>query len=348
MCRSPLHPFLLSLPKCEHHLHLEGTLAPSLLFNLASRNGITLPNDDAAFGSPSSLLARYSRFTSLDDFLHYYFVGMSTLVHAQDFEDLAWNYFVKANEHCVKHAEVFFDPQAHTDRGVAFETILKGFETACTRARNDLGISSLLIPCFLRHLPMQSSLSTWKGMLPDLKSGRLAGIGLSGSEKGFPPGCWSDIYAEAERLDINRTAHAGEEGPVAYIREALETCNIQRIDHGMKLAEDENLMREVSERNILVTLCPLSNLTLKCIADVKELPIRRFLDAGVPFSINSDDPSYFVSFIQENYCAVQEAFDLNVDEWLQIADNAVSGSWCDDERKVSLKQTIATVAQSYR
>ena len=347
MCNSPLHPFLLALPKCEHHLHLEGALSPSLLFDLASRNTIELPQDDAAFSSPISLLARYERFTSLDDFLHYYFVGMSTLVSEKDFRDLAWSYFEKASEQGVKHAEVFFDPQAHTDRGIAFETVLGGFEAACSRAKSELEITSLLIPCFLRHLPIESSNSMWQQALPGLKAGRMSGIGLSGSEKKFPPESWSDIYAAAERVGVRRTAHAGEEGPVSYIRQALETCKVQRIDHGIKLAEDLNLMHSVAERRILVTMCPLSNVTLNCVDSVKDLPIRQYLDAGVPFSLNSDDPTYFVSFIQDNYCAVQDAFALNINEWLTIAENAVSGSWCSEERKESLRQAIATAAQPY-
>ena len=319
-------------------MHLEGALSPSLLFTLASRNKISLPSpsDDPAFASIESLLDRYNHFTSLDDFLHYYFIGMSCLIHPQDFDDLAWEYFQKAKEDGVMHTEVFFDPQAHTSRGVKYETVVEGFSKACRRAESSLDISTKLILCFLRHLPVHDAHTTWEEGLADLKGGRLGGIGLDSTEKGFPPGMWKDIYQEAKKHGIRRTAHAGEEGPVEYIREALKECDVQRIDHGVKLADDEGFMKEVAESRLLVTMCPLSNLKLRCVQSVAELPIRKFLDAGVQFSINSDDPAYFTSFIQENYCAVQEAFELNVDEWLRIAKAAVSGSWCDEERKAVL------------
>ena len=330
-------------------MHLEGALTPSLLFTLASRNQISLPppSVDQSFASIATLLERYSRFTSLDDFLHYYFIGMSCLIHAQDFEDLAWQYFQKAKEHGVIHAEVFFDPQAHTSRGVKYEVVVEGFAKACERAERELDISTKLILCFLRHLPVSEASTTWNAAAGDFKSGKLGGIGLDSSEKGFPPGQWKGIYEEAKNDGIKRTAHAGEEGPVEYIREALRDCDVQRIDHGIKLADDVELMKEVAERNILVTMCPLSNLKLQCVKSVDELPIRKFLDAGVQFSINSDDPAYFTSYIQENYCAVQDSFDLNVDEWLKIVKAAVNGSWCDEGRKMTLLEKVDQASRAY-
>lgn len=269
-------------------MHLEGALMPSLLFKLASRNNILLPTEDHSFASPDSLLARFDRFTSLDDFLHYYFIGMSCLINAEDFEDLAWDYFLKAKNDNVVHAELFFDPQAHTSRGVQYETIVKGFSNACKRANDELHISTLLIPCFLRHLPREDSESFWEQIKADLVGKKLMGIGLSGSEKAFPPGAWKTFYQEAQSLGIRRTAHAGEEGPVEYIRQGLTELHIERIDHGFRLAEDKELMKEVADEKILVTLCPISNVKLRCVQDVKGLPIREFLDAGVQFSLNSD------------------------------------------------------------
>lgn len=290
MCHSPLHEFLRQIPKCEHHMHLEGSLEPTLLFALASRNSITLPDvtTDPAFTSPSALADRYNRFTSLDDFLHYYFIGTSCLIHEQDFEQLAWEYFKKAKGDGVVHAEVSFDPQAHTGRGIAYQTVVDGFTKACAKAEKELGMSAILILCFLRHLPVSESLSMYEEAQLDLKSGRLAGIGLDSSEKEFPPGKWKDIYTKATKIAINRTAHAGEEGPVDYIREALLELEVQRIDHGIRLAEDPGLMQEVAERQVLLTVCPLSNMKLQCVKQIKELPIRLFLDAQVHFSINSE------------------------------------------------------------
>ncbi|MDI1487768.1 MAG: adenine deaminase [Ramalina farinacea] len=323
-------------------MHLEGALSPSLLFTLASRNNIPLPSPqtDPSFTSTSTLLERYDQFTSLDDFLHYYFIGMSCLVVAQDFEDLAWEYFKTARSQNVMHAEVFFDPQAHTARGIKYETVVEGFGKACRRAETELGMSTRMILCFLRHLPVEDAKATWEHTLGDFENGTLAGIGLDSSEKGFPPEEWRDIYADAKVRGIQRTAHAGEEGPVEYIKQALRVCDVQRIDHGIKLADDEELMKEVAERKILVTMCPLSNLKLQCVQKVDQLPVRKFLDHRVQFSINSDDPAYFTSYIQDNYCAVQDAFDLQADDWSYIGKAAVVGSWIDEPRKAQLLQMI--------
>lgn len=323
-------------------MHLEGALSPSLLFTLASRNNIPLPSPqtDPSFLSTSALLERYDQFTSLDDFLHYYFIGMSCLILAQDFEDLAWDYFQKARSQNVMHAEVFFDPQAHTSRGVKYETVVEGFGQACRRAERELGMSTRMILCFLRHLPVEDAKATWRDTLSDFENGTLAGIGLDSSEKDFPPERWRDIYTDAKVRGIRRTAHAGEEGPVEYIKQALKVCDVQRIDHGIKLADDVELMKEVAERQILVTMCPLSNMKLQCVQRLDQLPIRKFLDHGVRFSINSDDPAYFTSYIQDNYCAIQDAFDLREDDWSHIGKAAVVGSWIDEPRKAQLLQMI--------
>ena len=331
-------------------MHLEGALSPSLLFTLAARNSITIPTNDAAFASPTALLDRYTRFSSLDDFLHYYFIGIQCLIKEQDFEQLAWEYFLKAKCDGVVHAEVFFDPQAHTGRGIAYDTVVKGFTAACQRAEEELKLSTKLILCLLRHLPVQDSTTTYDQAKLDLETGRLAGLGLDSSEKGFPPGAWKEIYETAKTKGIRRTAHAGEEGPVEYIREALSELKVERIDHGIRLAEDRELMQEVADKRILVTMCPLSNVRLRCVKNIEELPIRIFLDNGVKFSINSDDPAYFGGYILDNYCAVQESCNLTVREWEEIAKAAVEGSWCDYSRKDQLlellKETIVQFANS--
>ncbi|MCJ1364365.1 adenine deaminase [Acarospora aff. strigata] len=330
-------------------MHLEGSLSPSLLFRLATQNSITLPSSeiDASFSSPESLLHRYTRFTSLDDFLHYYFVAMSVLLKAEDFEALAWEYFLRAKGDGVLHAEVFFDPQAHTGRGVAYGTILEGFKNACRRAELELGMSTLLILCFLRHLPVKSAEETFETAKEDLRKGVLAGIGLDSSEESFPPELFRTVYASAKDAGIRRTAHAGEEGPASYVREAITSLEIQRIDHGFRLAEDEALMAEVARRKMLVTLCPLSNVRLRCVKSVEELPIRKFLDSGVSFSINSDDPAYFGGYILENYCSVQEAFGLTTEEWVGIVRAGIEGSWCGGDRKAELLGQLESVAKQY-
>ena len=331
-------------------MHLEGSLSPQLLFALATRNQIELPSaaEDASFASPETLLDRYTRFTSLDDFLHYYFIGMSALIHAQDFEELAFDYFLRAKADGVVHAEVFFDPQAHTSRGVSYETLRQGFTKACQKAEKQLGISTKLILCFLRHLPVKDAHPTLNEAKHDLLSGALSGIGLDSSEKGNPPGAWRDIFAEAKGFGIKRTAHAGEEGPVEYIREAVNELDVERIDHGIRLADDDELMGEIAKRHLLVTVCPLSNVRLQCVESVQQLPIRHFLDAGVDFSINSDDPAYFGGYILDNYCAVQEAFDLSINEWEKIARASVQGSWCDDRRKAAISMQLEEVLEKYQ
>jgi len=333
MCKSSLHPFLAALPKCEHHMHLEGSLSPDLLFTLAERNSVALPSSDPAFTSCTTLLDRYTRFSSLDDFLHYYFIGMSCLIHESDFEQLAFEYFVKAKGDGVIHAEVFFDPEAHIVRGLDYKTVVNGITKACRRAEQKLEISTKLILCLLRHLPVSESEKMYTQAEADLQSGLLAGLGLSSTEKGNPPEQWKEIYASAKAKGIQRTAHAGEEGPVDYIRSAIRHLDVERIDHGIRLADDEDLMRQVAERELLITICPLSNVRLRCAKEIKELPIRTFLDAGVKFSINSDDPAYFGGYILDNYCAVQEAFNLTEKEWKGIAEATIIGSWCTESRK---------------
>jgi adenosine deaminase len=206
------------------------------------------------------------------------------LIKQSDFEALAWEYFLKAKRDGVMHAEVFFDPQAHLERNVPYSTVVNGFTAACKRAQTELGISTELTPCILRHLPLESAWDMYNQILPDLQSGAVAGIGLSSTEKGNRPGQFKDIFADAEAKGIRRTAHAGEEGDVSYMREALEVIRVQRVDHGIKLADDPQLMAEFARQKILVTVCPISNVELRCVKSVKELPLRVFLDAGVKFS----------------------------------------------------------------
>lgn len=305
---------------------------------------------DPSFASPEALESRYERFTSLDDFLAYYFIGMSVLITSSDFESLAYEYFTRAHNDGVYHAEIFFDPQAHTERGIAYTTVVEGLSAAQRRAEKDFGLTSKLILCFLRHLSADDADVHYKEAvaLGHFSDGTLAGIGLDSSEVGNPPEIFREVYASAKEAGIRRTAHAGEEGDSTYISRALDLCSTERIDHGIRLVDDEALLKRVAKDQTLVTMCPLSNVRLRCVTKVAELPIRKFLDAGVRFSINSDDPAYFGGYILDNYCAVQEAFGLNLKEWVVIAEGAIEGSWCEEPRKQELQSLVKQWAEKYR
>jgi adenosine deaminase len=350
MCKEGFDSFLRALPKVEHHLHLEGTLEPDLLFQLAAINSTKLPHDDEAFRSEATLIARYKQFTSLDDFLHYYYIGMSVLITSSDFEKLAWHYFQRASLDGVKHAEVFFDPQAHISRGINYDTVLNGFTAAKERAEKELGISVYLIACFLRHLPVAQSLLLFDD--PEIQKGfsdgRVIGIGLDSSESGFPPKLFKEIFEKAKELNIRRTAHAAEEGPPQNIISSLDDIYVERIDHGLKATHDDEVMARIVRDNILLTLCPVSNVLLRCVPTIKDVPIRKFLAAGVKFSLNSDDPAYFGAYILEVYIAVQEAFQLSVKEWETICKNGIEGSWCSDNRKVELLSELESVIGNWK
>lgn len=284
-------------------------MTPEILFTLAAKNQINLPKDDPAFTSPEALLSRYDRFANLDDFLGYYYIGMSVLIEASDYEALAWDYFEHAAKDGVMHTEMvrrgrqhaghhtcshvqFFDPQAHLARGVSYDTVLTGFSAARKRAGAELGITSELICCFLRHLPPSDCVSTFKqeDLQASFRNGQVIGIGLDSSEKPFPPHLFEELYRDAKALGLRCTAHAGEEGPSGYIKEALSTLGVERIDHGIHLADDEELMETIAYNGTLLSVCPLSNVVLRCVGSVGDLPLRKFADAGVQFSINSDDP----------------------------------------------------------
>ena len=262
-------------------MHVEGALKPDLLFTLATQNSVELPTNDTAFASVETLLQRYSRFNSLDDFLHYYYIGMSVLIAESDFEALAWSYFEQASADGVAHAEISFDPQAHLSRGIAFDVIVSGIEKARLRAERELGISSELICCFLRHLGGGEALKTFElqELQDSIKNGHISGIGLDSSEKDYPPELFKDLFHKAKEGGVKRTAHAGEEGPAAYIRDAIDILEVQRIDHGIKLSDDDSLLDQIAQKRIMLTLCPLSNVVLRCANSVAELPIRKFLDA---------------------------------------------------------------------
>jgi adenosine deaminase len=277
---------------------------------------------------------------------------MSVLLTSSDFENLAYAYFARAHADSVHHAEIFFDPQAHTCRGIPYSTITTGFSAAQARALSEFGLTSKLILCFLRHLPAHGpggaretfDAADAAGHFTD---GTVSGVGLDSSEVGFPPELFKDVYAIATERGIRRTAHAGEEGDHTYISRAISECSVERIDHGIRLVESHTLLSSIAANKTLVTMCPLSNVRLRCVTNVSELPIRKFLDEGVRFSINSDDPAYFGGYILDNYYAVQEAFGLNIAEWAGIAKGAVEGSWCEVERKMEILEKIDGVVAKF-
>lgn len=314
-----------ALPKAELHVHIEGTFEPELMFAIAQRNQIQIP-----YQSVEEVKQAYN-FHNLQSFLDIYYAGANVLVHEQDFYDLAWAYFEKCAEDRVVHTEMFFDPQTHTERGVEFATVLAGLKRACTDAKEKLGISSQLIMCFLRHLSEEKAFETLEQALP-FKDDIIA-IGLDSSEVGHPPSKFERVFAKAREAGFLIVAHAGEEGPPEYIWEALNLLKVNRIDHGVRSEEDERLMTRLISEKMPLTVCPLSNLKLCVVKDMGEHNIRRLLQKGVHVTVNSDDPSYFGGYMNDNFIAIQEALALSHDELKQLAINSFEASFISDEEK---------------
>ena len=314
-----------ALPKAELHVHIEGTFEPELMFAIAQRNQIQIP-----YQSVEEIKQAYN-FHNLQSFLDIYYAGANVLVHEQDFYDLAWAYFEKCAEDRVVHTEMFFDPQTHTERGVEFATVLAGLKRACKDAQEKLGISSKLIMCFLRHLSEEKAFETLEQALP-FKDDIIA-IGLDSSEVGHPPSKFERVFAKAREAGFLIVAHAGEEGPPEYIWEALDLLKVNRIDHGVRSEEDEQLMVRLIAEKMPLTVCPLSNLKLCVVNDMGEHNIRRLLQKGVHVTVNSDDPSYFGGYMNDNFVAIQQALDLSNDELKQLAINSFEASFISDDEK---------------
>ncbi|NNP67478.1 adenosine deaminase [Acinetobacter sp. Ac_5812] len=314
-----------ALPKAELHVHIEGTFEPELMFAIAQRNQIQIP-----YQSVEEVKQAYN-FHNLQSFLDIYYAGANVLVLEQDFYDLAWAYFEKCAEDRVVHTEMFFDPQTHTERGVEFATVLAGLKRACADAKEKLGISSQLIMCFLRHLSEEKAFETLEQALP-FKDDIIA-IGLDSSEVGHPPAKFERVFAKAREAGFLIVAHAGEEGPPEYIWEALDLLKVNRIDHGVRSEEDERLMVRLIAEKMPLTVCPLSNLKLCVVKDMGEHNIRRLLQQGVHVTVNSDDPSYFGGYMNDNFVAIQQALDLSNDELKQLAINSFEASFISDEEK---------------
>ncbi|CAH1746134.1 Adenine deaminase [Thauera humireducens] len=314
-----LDAFVRALPKAELHLHIEGSLEPEMMFALARRNGVALPWD-----SVEATRAAYA-FSDLQSFLDLYYAGAAALIQERDFFDLAMAYFERAHADGVVHAELFFDPQTHTARGIAFETVLDGLERACGEAQARWGISSRLILCFLRHLSEEDGLATLQQALPHLA--RIHGVGLDSSEKGHPPSKFVRLFARCRELGLHIVAHAGEEGPPAYIVEALDLLGVERIDHGVRAVEDPALMARLAREQVALTVCPLSNVKLCVFPRLEQHNLKQLLDAGLKVTINSDDPAYFGGYIAQNYVDTARALGLSRVELKRIARNSLEASF---------------------
>ena len=319
----PQQDFIAGLPKAELHLHIEGALEPELMFALAERNGIALPYTDV-----EALRAAYN-FSSLQDFLDLYYRGMSVLQSAQDFYDLTLAYLRRAAADNVKHAEIFFDPQGHTERGVAFETVLDGIDRALADGARELGVTSHLILCFLRHLSAEAAMETLERALPH--RARIVGVGLDSSEQGHPPAKFKAVFDRARAAGFRAVAHAGEEGPPDYIWSALDDLKVERIDHGVRALEDPDLMEELARRRMPLTVCPLSNVRLRVFDDMTAHPLKMMLDRGLAVTVNSDDPAYFGGYLNDNFYAVRQALALSDAELGLLAGNSFGASFLDEE-----------------
>lgn len=348
VCSDEFKQFLTELPKCEHHLHLEGTLEPARLFQLANRNSIELPAHfpDTVEGCNE----RYANFKDLQDFLDHYYIGMGVLIQEQDFYDLAMDYFERAHKDGCLHSEVFFDPQGHVARGIHLDTVVAGFDRACKDANGKFGTTNKLIMCLLRHLPAEDGLKTIESAHKHYENGTIHGLGLDSSEKPFPPKLFEECYKlVGEKFPaVGLTAHAGEEGDHTYVVSALDDLKTTRIDHGVQSQYSADLMQRLAENQTMLSLCPLSNVKLQVVKDVGELPVALLFEKGVPFSINSDDPAYFGGYILDNYVAVHTRFGFTLQQWCEIALNGINGSWCDEDRKQQLRDQVASVAKKYK
>jgi adenine deaminase len=322
-----LDAFIARLPKAELHIHIEGSLEPELMFALARRNGVDIP-----FGSVEEVRAAYS-FSNLQDFLDIYYKGADVLRTEEDFRDLAAAYFDRAAADGVTHAEIFFDPQTHTDRGIAFDVVIRGLLAGMDEARERHGLTSKLILCFLRHLDEEAAFATLREAEPWLD--RIEAVGLDSSEVGHPPSKFARVFAAAAERGLKRVAHAGEEGPPGYVLEALDLLKVDRLDHGNRSLEDPALVERLVREQMTLTVCPLSNLKLCGVSDMAEHPLDRMLALGLRATVNSDDPAYFGGYVNDNYRAVAEARGLGRDQLATLARNSFLGSFLAEDEKAA-------------
>ncbi len=337
---SNLTDFINALPKAELHLHLEGSLEPEMMMDLAIRNNIDLP-----YKSVEEIRTAY-KFSNLQDFLDIYYQGMNVLQTEQDFYDLTFAYLEKVAKEGVVHVEVFYDPQGHTSRGVAFSTVTNGILRALDDGQEKLGVSSELIMSFLRHLSEEEAFATFEEAKPWF-DGRIIGVGLDSSEMGHPPSKFKRVFDAARDHDLKLVAHAGEEGPAEYVREAIELLKVDRLDHGNRTIEDADLTQELAKSGIAFTVCPLSNLKLCGVTDMKEHPLRKMMEAGLKVTVNSDDPAYFGGYMTANFLSVAEALALSKGEIAVLCRNSIEGSFLTDEEKKQHLDRIDSIVSSH-
>ena len=317
--------FIRNLPKAELHIHIEGSLEPELMFELAERNGLAL-----RFESVEQVRKAY-QFADLQSFLDIYYEGAGVLLKEQDFYDMTWAYLARAHAQNVRHAEIFFDPQTHTERGVAFTVVIDGIHQALVDAEREFGLSSRLIMCFLRHLSAEAAMQTLDRALPFRD--RIIAVGLDSSEVGHPPEKFAAVFDKARAAGFLTVAHAGEEGPPEYVWQALNLLKVSRIDHGVRCVEDPKLVQRLVSEQVPLTVCPLSNVKLCVFDSMEQHNLKQLLDLGLCATVNSDDPAYFGGYISENFLAVHRALDLQRDDLYQLAKNSFLASFLDEPQK---------------
>ncbi|AMD00127.1 MULTISPECIES: adenosine deaminase [Halomonas] len=331
-----MRDFLQRLPKAELHLHIEGSLEPELMFALAERNGIDLP-----YASVEAVRAAYE-FDDLPAFLELYYQGMSVLRTAEDFHDLAMDYFRRAHDEGVVHVEMHFDPQAHLVRGIELDVVMEGLNLAQRHAERELGMSTALIMAFLRDRSAEEAMKVLESAAPYWEM--IDAVGLDSAERGHPPSKFVEVFQRARMLGIPRVAHAGEEGPPEYIREALDLLDVCRIDHGVRCLEDPDLVTRLRDEAVVLTVCPLSNVKLKVVERMADHPLPQLLDAGLRLTINSDDPAYFGGGVLDNYLACYQAFDWSRETFVQLAGTAIEAAFMSDARRLDLHRKLAESA----
>ncbi len=334
-----LNNFIQLLPKAELHLHIEGSFEPELMFKIADRNKIKIK-----YNSVEELKAAYN-FNNLQEFLDIYYAGANVLLTEEDFHDLTYTYFKKINEQNVLHTEIMFDPQTHTERGVRFATVLTGIRSAQEKAKEEFGITSKLIMSFLRHLDEQSAFDTLNQSL-EYKN-LITAVGLDSSEVGHPPSKFKDVFTESRKAGYLTVAHAGEEGPPEYVWEALNLLEVNRIDHGNRSLEDENLVNHLAEEKIPLTVCPLSNIKLRNVDKIENHPLKKMLDKNLIATINSDDPAYFGGYMNENYSAVANALDLSKEDLYKLTLNSFKSTFLSEEEKQVLINKLNNFYSNY-
>lgn len=332
MTSSAVQTLIEKLPKAELHLHIEGTFEPELMFEIAKRNGLPM-----RFKSIDEVKAAY-QFTNLQSFLDIYYEAANVLIQEKDFYDLTWAYLERVSKQNVRHVEIFFDPQTHTDRGIAFDTVINGIHNALEDARKNLKISGHLIMCFLRHLDADAAMKTLELAIPYKKW--IIGVGLDSGEVGNPPSKFAAVYDRARAEGFLPVAHAGEEGPPDYIWQALDILKVKRVDHGVRCLEDDKLVKRLASERIPLTVCPLSNLKLRVVKDLKDHPLKKLLDAGIVATVNSDDPAYFGGYVEQNFVQTQQALGLSEEDLGTLAKNSFEASFIPAEEKAKYIKAI--------